>query len=143
MDQVTRTAQDRVSPSDAHASSPVVQQANHIRLVLAVPLPRLSATLTQSPAQLVLNAVARHRKDTSATVYGLSSSVLPLEAWTSRATSLKPLQWHFDATDALVRTRARDGADAEPLRADLKKQMASLADFVFTALEERLLFLRS
>lgn len=115
--------------------------------------------------QLVLNAVTRHRKDTSVAVYGLSSDVLPLEAWTSRSTSLKPLQWHFDATDALLRerlrdfgtaldddasgyvARARNGAvDLEAQKAvqvDLKKQMASLADFVFTSLEERLLFLRS
>ncbi|KAL8293054.1 hypothetical protein RQP46_000748 [Phenoliferia psychrophenolica] len=146
MDQVTKTAQDRIASGASDSSSPVLQQANHIRL-------------------LVLNAVSRHRKDTSSAVYGLNPDVLPLEAWTSRSTSLKPLQWHFDATDALLRERVREfgaaldedapGYAARPrngrvdvgaqqaVQADLKKQMASLADFVFTSLEERLLFLRT
>ena len=91
--------------------------------------------------------------------------MLPLEAWTSRSTSLKPLQWHFDATDALLLERVRefgtaldedalgyvprskngnvDAVKQQAIQGTLKRQMASLADFVFTSLEERLLFLKT
>ncbi|KAK4705783.1 hypothetical protein P7C70_g405, partial [Phenoliferia sp. Uapishka_3] len=145
MDQVTKTVQDRIAAGEYELGAPVLHEANQIRL-------------------LVLNAVARHRKETSSSVYGLNLDTLPIESWTSKSSALRPLQWHFDATDALLRERLRefgtslDGDSStyatksriafdlesqQTIQADLKAQMASLADFVFTSLEERLLFLKS
>lgn len=112
-----------------------------------------------------MTAITRHRKDT-ATLYGLDASLLPTELWSSQPSMLDGLQWHFDATDALLRERSRDfgtalneetssnydsrarGATADistqqAMQAELKKQMSSLADFVFYAYEERLLFLKT
>ncbi|CDR42823.1 RHTO0S07e04500g1_1 [Rhodotorula toruloides] len=67
---------------------------------------------------LALNAVARHRKETSSH-YGLDSSSIPSEPWSSRPLLLDSLQWHFEATDGLLRERVRElGArvDEEPAR---------------------------
>ncbi|BGP13786.1 hypothetical protein JCM10213v2_001724 [Rhodosporidiobolus nylandii] len=107
---------------------------------------------------LAFNALTRHRSDTSA-IYGLSSTSLPSEPWSSRPTLLDLLQWHFDATDSLLRERVRDfGTNVEQearytdgsllggqqqMQAELRRQMASLAEFAFVAFEERLLFLRT
>lgn len=116
--------------------------------------------------QIVLAAVTRHRTESSS-LYALDPNVLPLEAWTSRPGSLEGLQWHFDATDALLRERERDvggvmedesasysgsmvvrggvvdESNPKAVHGEMKKQMAQLAEFLFAAFEERLLFLRS
>ncbi|GAA5922516.1 hypothetical protein JCM3775_005758 [Rhodotorula graminis] len=93
-------------------------------------------------------AVARHRADT-AQHYGLTSSAEPTEPWSSRPVLLEALQWHFDATDALLRERVRElGAQqrkgavkGEP--DELRSQMAGVAEFAFSAFEERLRYLKS
>ncbi|GAA5979128.1 hypothetical protein JCM11641_008435 [Rhodosporidiobolus odoratus] len=113
----------------------------------------------QEANQIVLlayNALTRHRADTP-TLYGLDPSLLPSEPWSSRPALLEPLQWLFDATDSLLRERVRDfGANVEQearygegslmgsqqqMQVELKRQMESLAEFAFSAFEERLLFL--
>ncbi|KAJ8295378.1 Nucleoporin nup132 [Rhodotorula toruloides] len=83
---------------------------------------------------LALNAVARHRKET--------------------------LQRHFEATDGLLRERVRElgarvheeqarfgrGADMsekQAVQAELKMQMAGVAEYVLSAFEERLLYLET
>lgn len=90
---------------------------------------------------------------------------MPVEPWSSRPSILEGLQWQFDATDALLRQRVRelgsaldeeqskyagrprsgltDRADQQAIQAELKKQMTVLADFTFSAYEERLLFLQT
>ncbi|KAJ8295370.1 Nucleoporin nup132 [Rhodotorula toruloides] len=83
---------------------------------------------------LALNAVARHRKETSSH-YGLDSSSIPSEPWSSRPLLLDSLQWHFEATDGLLRERA--------FQAELKTQMAGVAEYVFAAFEKRLLYLET
>ncbi|GAA6029226.1 hypothetical protein JCM8097_003577 [Rhodosporidiobolus ruineniae] len=99
---------------------------------------------------LAFTAISRHRADT-ATLYGLNPSVLPTEPWSSRPALLTSIQWHFDASDSLLRERTRDlgsrsssaakGEDQQAMQAELKRQMAALAEDVFEAYEERLLFL--
>ncbi|EMS25130.1 nuclear pore complex subunit Nup133, putative [Rhodotorula toruloides NP11] len=84
--------------------------------------------------KLALNAVARHRKETSSH-YGLDSSSIPSEPWSSRPLLLDSLQWHFEATDGLLRERA--------FQAELKTQMAGVAEYVFAAFEKRLLYLET
>lgn len=72
---------------------------------------------------------------------------------------LESLQWHFESTDKLLRERVRDfgtsleeeqtklGAadlsNQQSMQAELKRQMASLAEYVFSVFEERILFLQS
>ncbi|GAA6004642.1 hypothetical protein JCM10207_000965 [Rhodosporidiobolus poonsookiae] len=108
---------------------------------------------------LAFNALTRHRVDT-APLYNLTDS-LPLEPWSSRPALLDALQLHFDATDALLRERVRDfGAQAQAaaggrygdlsvqggaqgMQDELKRQMAALAEHVFNACEERLVFLET
>ncbi|GAA5890992.1 hypothetical protein JCM8208_003123 [Rhodotorula glutinis] len=93
-------------------------------------------------------AIARHRADT-AQHYGLSSSAEPTEPWSSRPVLLEALQWHFDATDALLRERVRElGAQqrkgavkGEP--DELRSQMAGVAEIAFSAFEERLRYLKT
>lgn len=112
-----------------------------------------------------MTAIARRRKET-ANLYGLDASLLPTEPWSSQPSMLEGLQWHFDATDALLRERSRDFGTAlngetslnyggrargttadiatqQAMQAELKMQMSSLADYVFSAYEERLLFLKT
>ncbi|KAJ8295400.1 Nucleoporin nup132 [Rhodotorula toruloides] len=108
---------------------------------------------------LALNAVAHHRKETSSH-YGLDSSSIPSEPWSSRPLLLDSLQWHFEATDGLLRERVRElgarfdeeqarfgrGADMsekQAIQAELKTQMAGVAEHVFSAFEERLLYLET
>ncbi|BGP37735.1 hypothetical protein JCM10449v2_001657 [Rhodotorula kratochvilovae] len=96
---------------------------------------------------LAFKAVARHRADT-ATHYGLSSPAEPLEPWSARPFLLEALQWHFDATDALLRERVRElGAQqrggAGAAQDELKSQMAGVAEFAFSAFEERLRYLKT
>ncbi|KDE03357.1 hypothetical protein MVLG_06163 [Microbotryum lychnidis-dioicae p1A1 Lamole] len=105
---------------------------------------------------LVFTAVARHRQDTRSQ-YALDQEVLPLEAWSSRASIVEALQWQFEQTDALLRERVREmgssleeeniGAtgpsEQQNLQAELKKQMVGLAEATFSAFEERLLFLQT
>ncbi|GAA5843798.1 hypothetical protein JCM9279_000149 [Rhodotorula babjevae] len=93
-------------------------------------------------------AVSRHRADT-AQHYGLTSSAEPTEPWSSRPVLLEALQWHFDATDALLRERVRElgsqqrkgVAKGEP--DELRNQMAGVAEFTFSAFEERLRHLKT
>ncbi|GAA5885246.1 hypothetical protein JCM6882_009536 [Rhodosporidiobolus microsporus] len=112
---------------------------------------------------LAFTALSRHRTESSS-LYGLDTTSLPTEPWSARPALLESLQWHFDATDSLLRERVRDfGANVEAeqqlqlpkgrqgqvdlagnqqaMQAELKRQMASLAEFVFEAFEERLFFL--
>lgn len=116
---------------------------------------------------LASSAVTRHRAETSA-AYGLSpsnssslSSSSSSEPWSSRPALLEAVQWHFDATDSLLRERVRDfganvdegragaGAggkgdfarDQQAMQGELKRQMASLAEVVWDRIEERLEFL--
>ncbi|GAA5863802.1 hypothetical protein JCM1840_005771 [Sporobolomyces johnsonii] len=141
IEEVSKQAKAVVSSTAAatDVKSPVLYEANQV-------------------AVLVLTAVARHRKDT-ARLYGLDSSIIPSEPWSSRPALLDGLQWHFDATDALLRERVRDfGANVDEeqakygpvdvtnqqaMQAELKKQMAAVAEFVFSAFEERLLYLQT
>lgn len=127
-------------------------------------MPKSLFLLDLTPPKLVMNAVARHRRET-ATLYGIDNSLLPSEPWTAYPSRLEGLQWHFDATDALLRDRSRelgpaleeqsltkqgsrprggtvaDVSDQQAMQGELKKQMTSLADYVFSSYEERLLFL--
>lgn len=108
--------------------------------------------------QLAYQAVARHRRDT-AKHYGLDSTI-PSEPWSSRPVLLEALQWHFDSTDSLLRELVRDfgahadGADGsrhglgdvsspQALQGELRAQMAGLAEFAFSASEERLQYLET
>jgi len=93
----------------------------------------------------VFNAVARFRTENAA-LYGINPEFLSAEPWTGRAPLLEGLQWHFDASEALLTERVRTlGAGAAAggagLDEELKTQMAGLAGFTFSAFEERLLFL--
>ncbi|ORY72608.1 methyltransferase type 11 [Leucosporidium creatinivorum] len=141
VEQVSRSAKAFISDStqSSDSRSIVLQEANHVLIT-------------------VYTAVARHRRDT-ATHYGLDPSVLPTEPWSSRPIILDGLQWHFESTDALLRERVRDfgtsleeeqakfGAldlsNQQTMQGELKKQMASLAEFVFSAFEERILYLHT
>ncbi|GAA5919787.1 hypothetical protein JCM1841_005860 [Sporobolomyces salmonicolor] len=141
IEEVSKQAKAVVSSTAAatEVKSPVLYEANQVAI-------------------LVLTAVARHRKDT-AHLYGLDSSAIPSAPWSSRPALLDGLQWHFDATDALLREHVRDfGAkfveeqakyglgdetSQQAMQAELKKQMASVAEFVFSAFEERLLYLKT
>ncbi|KAI5479591.1 nuclear pore complex protein Nup133 [Pseudohyphozyma bogoriensis] len=146
LEHVTKLAKSTLAASgSSDLKSPTLQEANHLVL-------------------LVFNAVARFRADSGA-LYGLDPNLHPLEAWSSRPIVLENLQWHFDSTDALLRERSRelgtsvddeqpkytgrsrgasvDVSNQQVLQAELKKQMASLADFVFGMYEERLSFLRT
>lgn len=147
LEQVTKMARARINGGDTQSSTAVLYQANQI-------------------ITIVLAAVTRHRTESSS-LYALDPNVLPLEAWTSRPGSLEGLQWHFDATDALLRERERDvggvmedesasysgsmvvrggvvdESNPKAVHGEMKKQMAQLAEFLFAAFQERLLFLRS
>ncbi|GAA6006390.1 uncharacterized protein JCM10292_002672 [Rhodotorula paludigena] len=107
---------------------------------------------------LAYQAVARHRRDT-AKHYGLDSTI-PSEPWSSRPVLLEALQWHFDSTDSLLHELVRDlgahadGADGsrhglgdvstpQALQGELRAQMAGLAEFAFSAFEERLQYLET
>ena len=95
--------------------------------------------------QVVFTAVARFRSE-NAVLYGINPEFLSTEPWTGRTALLEGFQWHFDATETLLRDRVRTlgtGAEAGGARLDdeLKAQMAGLAGFTFSAFEERLLFL--
>lgn len=115
--------------------------------------------------QIIMNAVARHR-ETATELYGLNPQTLSTESWSSTPSMLEVLQWHFDATEALLRERARDfgsitegetmgsqrggsrrgvanDVDSGALAVEFKGQMARLADFVWAMMEERLLLLRT
>ncbi|BGP22727.1 hypothetical protein JCM10295v2_001618 [Rhodotorula toruloides] len=108
---------------------------------------------------LAFNAVARHRKETSSH-YGLDSSFIPSEPWSSRPVLLDSLQWQFEATDTLLSERVRelgarvdeeqarfgraaDLSEKQGVQAELKTQMVGVAEFVFSAFEERLLYLET
>ena len=72
---------------------------------------------------------------------------------------LDSLQWHFESTDTLLKKRVRDFgttleeeqakfgtsdlSNQQTMQAELKRQMASLAGFVFAMFEERILLLQS
>ena len=104
----------------------------------------------------MFKSITRHRAESS-TFYGIDSHSLPVEAWSSRSVILDALQWHFEATAALLAERSRDfgkeeyggraragpndAANQSALQTDLKHQMSELAKFVFSMFEERLLFL--
>lgn len=100
---------------------------------------------------LVFEAVSRFRSETG-TLYGLDSSFLSVEPWTCRASLLDRLQWHFEATETLLRDRTRAlGASAEAstfaaveeAQNELRAQLAAVAGFAFSSFEERLLFLNT
>lgn len=98
------------------------------------------------------------------TPYGLDSSLVIEEPWSSLPEFLESVQWHFDATDNLLRQRIRemgtvldeeqanyagknrgtatDRLEQQAKQGELKKQMASIADYTFSAYEERLTYLR-
>lgn len=114
-------------------------------------------TVAECYIQLVFKAVARHRLDSS-TLYALDPTLLPTELWTSRPSILEGLQYHFEASTALLRERIRDFGSAleedshssasgtelanqQALQKDFKSQMAELAGFVFRIFEERILVL--
>lgn len=158
------------SPNSRRANSAPRRTINRGRLRCTKPtlsfssvytlLPRALANLDAS--QLVHKAVARHRADTS-NLYGLDPHLLPTELWTSRPTILEGLQWHFEASTALLRERIRDLGSAleedapnygvgstgtemgkqQALQKEYKTQMADLAGFVFRTFEERILMLRT
>ncbi|GAA5989361.1 hypothetical protein JCM10908_001278 [Rhodotorula pacifica] len=96
------------------------------------------------------NAVSRHRS-TTAKHYGLDGKAVASEPWSSRAPLLDALQWQLHSTDVVLRERTRDlgarsqhfGTSApQDLKGELQRQLALLADFVFTACEERIAYLR-
>ncbi|GAA5852763.1 hypothetical protein JCM3766R1_006149 [Sporobolomyces carnicolor] len=109
-------------------------------------------------SKLVFSAVARHRHET-ADLYALDRSTLALEAWSSRAALVEGLEWHFESTASLLAERVRDfGASSSSSREQqgrdprreqeetqerFKAQMASLAEFEFSAIQERLLHLET
>ncbi|GAA5905117.1 Nup133p [Sporobolomyces salmoneus] len=136
VEEVSKQAKSVVSSSSASSEtkSPVLYEANQV-------------------VNLVFSAIARHRLETLS-LYSLDSSSLPLEAWSSRVPLLEGLQWHFEATHSLLSERIRDfganpqsrssGAGQQEVgQEELKKQMALLAEFTFSAIEERLLYLRT
>ncbi|BGP05947.1 hypothetical protein JCM10049v2_001766 [Rhodotorula toruloides] len=90
--------------------------------------------------------------------YGLDSSSIPSEPWSSRLLLLDSLQWHFETTHGLLRVRMRklgvqfdqeqarfgrgvDMLEKQAIQAELKTQMADVVEYVFSAFEERLLYL--
>ncbi|KWU46470.1 methyltransferase type 11 [Rhodotorula sp. JG-1b] len=98
------------------------------------------------------DAVSRHRS-TTAKHYGLDGKAVALEPWSSRAPLLDALQWQLHSTDVVLRERTRDlgvgsraaqqfGASAsQDVKGELQRQLALLADVVFTACEERIAYL--
>ncbi|GAA5966313.1 hypothetical protein JCM3765_005253 [Sporobolomyces pararoseus] len=144
VEQVSKQAKAVVSSStSSEVKTPVLHEANQVAI-------------------LVFSAIARHRQET-VDLYALDSSSLPTEAWSSRAPLLEGLQWHFEATHSLLSERVRDfGAHAgrngfsqqqnasrggqqhqEAMQEELRKQMTMLAEFLFSAIEERLLHLQT
>ena len=104
-------------------------------------------------SQGAFDAVSRHRS-TTAKHYGLDGKAVALEPWSSRASLLDALQWQLHSTDVVLRERTRDlgvgsraaqqqfGASAsQDLKGELQRQLALLADIVFTACEERIAYL--
>ncbi|GAA5875605.1 hypothetical protein JCM3774_006115 [Rhodotorula dairenensis] len=100
-----------------------------------------------------LDAVSRHRSAT-AQHYGLDGKAVAAEPWTSHAPLLDALQWQLHSTDVVLRERTRDlgaksrtashfGTSAsQDLKGNLQRHLALLADFVFTACEERISYLQ-
>ena len=103
-------------------------------------------------SQGAFDAVSRHRS-TTAKHYGLDGKAVALEPWSSRAPLLDALQWQLHSTDVVLRERTRDlgvgsraaqqfGASAsQDVKGELQRQLALLADVVFTACEERIAYL--
>ncbi|GAA5848319.1 hypothetical protein JCM8547_004477 [Rhodosporidiobolus lusitaniae] len=147
LEEVSKQAKAVVTSSAASSleKSLLLQEANQIHL-------------------LAFTALTRHRAE-APKLYGLDPSTLPSEPWSSRPSLLESQQWHFDATDSLLRERVRDfganvdaasssgsgirgkkadfAGDQQAMQAELKRQMSVLAEVVFEAYEERLLFLSS
>ncbi|GAA5931821.1 Nup133p [Sporobolomyces koalae] len=140
VEEVTKQARAVVSASGSSESkTPVLHEANQVAI-------------------LVFSAVARHRQETF-DLYALDTASLPTEPWSSRTVLLDGLGWHFEATHALLSERVRDfgahdqtrngrssaqaGNTIQTTQEELKTQMASLAEFVFSAIEEQLLHLHS
>ncbi|GAA5844336.1 hypothetical protein JCM5353_008463 [Sporobolomyces roseus] len=142
VEEVTKQTKDVASSStSSELKTPVLHEANQVGI-------------------LVFSAIARHRLETL-DLYAIDASYLPVEAWSSRSTLLDGLQWHFEATHSLLSERVRDfGANnsrqngfstgqqapkggQEAMQEEFRNQMASLAEFVFSAIEERLLHLQT
>ncbi|KAK4053848.1 hypothetical protein OIV83_001504 [Microbotryomycetes sp. JL201] len=99
----------------------------------------------------VYGAVSRYRRN-CAKYYGLSADVCPSEPWASRSGLLDRLQWQMESTEAALRDLDRqfgsNDADAgqgnlQDVPTELKNQMVLLAEHLFSAYEERILYLRS
>jgi nuclear pore complex protein Nup133 len=160
LEEVTRRAKAVAEPTQASAEAKSMHMREANEAVLVRPASRFPTLWAYTRlSQLALNAVAGHRKGTSSH-YGLDSSSIPSEPWSSRPLLLDSLQWHFEATDGLLRERVRElgarvdeeqarfgrGADMsekQAVQAELKMQMAGVAEFVFSAFEERLLYLET
>ncbi|KAM0792359.1 hypothetical protein ACM66B_005039 [Microbotryomycetes sp. NB124-2] len=105
---------------------------------------------------VVYGAASRYRRQ-CAKYYGLFVDVCPTEPWFSRPALLERLQWHFETTETTLRELDRqfgssatavsttdNGQDRrQDVQSELKSQMVSLAEHLFSAWEERILFLRS
>ncbi|GAA6016956.1 hypothetical protein JCM11491_006924 [Sporobolomyces phaffii] len=143
VEEVSKQARAVVSSSvSSDVKTPVVQEANQVAI-------------------LVFSAIARHRQETL-DLYALDAASLPIEAWSSRTPLLEGLEWHFEATHSLLSERVRDFGSAatqvrthgllnapvgpggqEAVQEELRRQMAQLAEFAFSAVEERLLHLQT
>ncbi|GAA6061596.1 hypothetical protein JCM10212_000904 [Sporobolomyces blumeae] len=141
LEEVSKHAQASVSSSaqSSEAKAKVLHEANQVFI-------------------LVFNAIARHRLE-SLKLYAIDPASLGTEPWSSRVPILKALEQHFEATHSLLSERVRDfganegrnGARGDAAGSnglareqdEFKSQMASLAEYTFSALEERLLFLRT
>ncbi|KAK4332908.1 Non-repetitive/WGA-negative nucleoporin C-terminal-domain containing protein [Rhodotorula toruloides] len=88
------------------------------------------------------HTVARHGKDASSH-YGLDSSSVPSKPWSSRPLLLDSLYWHFEVTGGARFGRGADMSEKQAVQAELKTQMAGVAEYVFSAFEERLLYLET
>ena len=84
---------------------------------------------------------------TSASLYGLDTQILPLESWSTKATILDSLTYHFESTDALLRESTRvfedrsDAASKEKYLQETREMLVELGEFIFAGYEERILFL--
>lgn len=154
MEKVTKAAKSALaSSSDVAARSAVLHESNTIVLVRLTPPRPLSDS-----QQLVFKAITRHRRD-SGSLYGVDPQLQPAEPWSSRPAMLDGLQWHFEASSALLGERSRDfepTMDQEPQYGSrtrgagqglsepqaIKQQVTELSDFVLAAFEERILYLK-